>query len=486
MNEQNRDHFENEWAKAFEGASMQPSDHVWDKIELAVANADNSSTKKRLFFFKLLAAASISFAAIIGGWQVFDAYYSYQDSNILAKEEIKNADNSSKSGQESNNPISKLNSDGTNDETIEKGVDSPLAEINNNNEDNSLNDEIEKSNESETNNQSFKRDSDNDPVNFSLLAAAENDEDNSVNVNVKDLVTDKNNALLGQQGDLSDNNSLWAKLERLAGYLEVDLATDQPELEMVPWLAFNNNSNKDKNNETSGLWTGLGMSTGTFNPNGISSSSNDAALFSNDALDASGAPSFNRAFVGEEEAGSSFGIGLNLGTTISKKVVLVTGLSYLQQNTSSFSNIVQAEQGTTRVLSSAEDVNSFSNVQFTDTYEVSSTYQTLSIPVQAGYYVLNRKFDILLMAGFSNDFFIRRNVTDETGMASGESFSAADEGYSLYTIGGLLGTQLSYQIGDHYIIAVQPQFRQSINSFTPEGNRPSALEVGFKLNYILK
>ncbi|MEQ8925842.1 MAG: hypothetical protein RLO81_08520, partial [Fulvivirga sp.] len=85
-----------------------------------------------------------------------------------------------------------------------------------------------------------------------------------------------------------------------------------------------------------------------------------------------------------------------------------------------------------------------------------------------------------------NDFFIKQSINAESGGFSSNTISSGESGYTLYTVGGVIGSQFSYDIGENYSLAIQPQYKQMLNSFTPEGNRVSSFEVGFRFNYRLK
>ena len=66
MNKSDRGEFEKSWMKAFDEAEIRPSDQVWLQINTKLANDEATGYKKRLLFFKLLAAASLVFAIGLG------------------------------------------------------------------------------------------------------------------------------------------------------------------------------------------------------------------------------------------------------------------------------------------------------------------------------------------------------------------------------------------------------------------------------------
>ncbi len=461
MKKQSRDKFEEAWAEAFEGAALKPTEHVWDKVELSIANSANNASRKRLLVFKLLAAASISFALSIGGWQLYNSYYINTSESLEALNMPKEVNGNDDAELKTN--------DGTKSKANSLTKEAIKREILSEDEESILNQTSELIVSNETN------------------QATELSGNESYSEARQNLLKQTDNELLivNSTSLNADNGLFLEQLESLKGLLDLR-EPKAVDLHMVPWLS-NTSTNKVTSNYRK-LWTGLGMSAGNFNPNSSTSSvSNGSNAFADEAVAdfSSSRSSVQETLLEEESSGNSFGIGLNIGARLSRKVVLISGLSYLQQNTKSQSNLIDVGASST-LLSNKSELSQANALAFTDPYEITNTYRSLSIPLQAGYYVLDRRFDILLLAGFSNDFFIQRNAVDETGRARGEEFSYQDEGYSLYSVGGLVGSQLSYELGSHYSLAIQPQLRQSFNSYTPNGNKPSSFEVSFKLNYIIK
>ena len=67
MNDMERRKFEEEFRNAFKDGEVQPSDQVWKNIELDLMKADGEKMKRRVLFYQILAAASVSFAILATG-----------------------------------------------------------------------------------------------------------------------------------------------------------------------------------------------------------------------------------------------------------------------------------------------------------------------------------------------------------------------------------------------------------------------------------
>ena len=78
MNDMERRKFEDSFQDAFRDAEASPSENVWTNIELDLEKADGDKMKRRLVFFKTLAAASIVFAMCVAGI----GYYVFQRSDM--------------------------------------------------------------------------------------------------------------------------------------------------------------------------------------------------------------------------------------------------------------------------------------------------------------------------------------------------------------------------------------------------------------------
>jgi hypothetical protein len=81
MNDMERRKFEESFQDAFKSAEVPPSDKVWTNIELDLMKADTSKMKKRVLFYQLVAAASITFAVVMAG---ITMYSSPEDSRLIA------------------------------------------------------------------------------------------------------------------------------------------------------------------------------------------------------------------------------------------------------------------------------------------------------------------------------------------------------------------------------------------------------------------
>jgi hypothetical protein len=81
MKDMERQKFENEVKDAFSHAEVTPSDTLWTNIELDLERAEGGKMKRRLRYYKLMAAASVAFAMCVAG---IGAYYITETPAVLA------------------------------------------------------------------------------------------------------------------------------------------------------------------------------------------------------------------------------------------------------------------------------------------------------------------------------------------------------------------------------------------------------------------
>ena len=94
-----------------------------------------------------------------------------------------------------------------------------------------------------------------------------------------------------------------------------------------------------------------------------------------------------------------------------------------------------------------------------------------------------------LNAGVAADLFYRNTIADQSGQINSYSQNAGDNSvYRTVNWTGLLGTELSYKMNNHYRIAIVPGVRYSFDSVlkssTGSAINPLIWDVGFRFKYI--
>lgn len=449
--------FEDAWHRAFENAEQAPSEDVWAGVEQGLNKAETLVMKRRVVFYQRLAAASVLFALLLGG---LSTYYisdlANQQENNLVQKELSPSQGNVKG--ESTNPSIAANDI--------KNIESA---------------NVATGDSSKANMSEVKR-----YTNSSSSVAHYDNQDNNKN--------HEENATPGSQLTVRKiNQHNYPALISLIPEPSITLNGKLKEVAIVRKLpampADFMTSKKDKQASES-LWASLGASTGNYSPSadfGVGSSSKSYAQ------NPTGISNSQGAYSTTASRGTAFSVGMNLGKRISKRWLLQGGIAYLNQAIGYTSNyaVVDANNNVLASVADYSSINSFSSrIAVSSPYEINSVNEYISVPVQAGYLLVDRKLGLQLNSGLSTDFFMQNTLTDKSGqLASFSSSAGNDSPYRTVSWSGLVGTELSYKIATQYRVSIAPGLRYSLNSVLKSdavSTNPLVWDVGFRFRYIFK
>jgi hypothetical protein len=463
MKDSEKGKFEDAWKNVFSNAEQAPSEEVWAGVEQDLNKAETVMMKRRVVFYQRLAAASILFALLLGG---FSTYYilNLEDQTQMAQLQ-RNADNINRYKVFDNNRVTPLN-------------ETPASQR--------FDDDHISSNESVIVDQRTLNQS-NSPK--GIYAPTSNpsmsyEKDHPQFVDNKRQEHQSDFALTG------DYPSLLSMIPEPSVGLKGELrnVTIVRILPAMPSLFMN--SKKD-NPVKENLWASLGASTGNYTPpSGFTSAS--SALNSNQIPSGlnSGAQS---AYSTTSSKGTVYAVGMNVGKRISKRWLLQGGVSYMNQAVGYTSNYAVVDASNT-VLASVADYSNFKSfssiIPVASPYEINSVNEYIAVPLQAGYMLVDKRIALQLNSGVSTNFFMQNTLTDKSGQLSTYSSGGGETSpYRSVSWAGLLGTELSYRLGTQYRISMVPGLRYSLNSVLKSDASPSnpmAWDVGFRFRYIFK
>lgn len=433
-----RQKFEESFRDAFKGAEVAPSDSVWTNVELDLEKANGGQMKRRLLFFQLLAAASMVFAMGVGS-----VYY-------LNRPEV------AQPIAQTNETQEKSRAAETKESLVATDAKTPM-----------LTNEV-----SDNGNQKIET-SQKDPLpkgDAVLIAEAD--------VTTAGVASEQN-SLTGY-----DNNDKTNYDKRpLPAFIKVEQPTikvpvSEPDPGMVLLARLKDEEKKYQKDEKAELnekiWTSVGMGAGTFNPNGVSSSASSSAF---GPMASSSNPT----------SGSSYSVGLSVGGKVAKRIVIQGGISYLSNNAEYTSSAAAGSKASLNEMAATSN----DQINATSPYQVNSNLQFMSIPVQAGYIIVDRAFALQINGGVSTDLFVQSTLTPEDNSLEKVSQGAgSDSPYRTVNFSGLVGTELSYKVGNHYRIAVNPGVRYALNSIykteVPTESSPVTFDVALRFKYIFK
>ncbi|MDX1628872.1 MAG: hypothetical protein R3345_09245, partial [Fulvivirga sp.] len=277
-----------------------------------------------------------------------------------------------------------------------------------------------------------------------------------------------------------ESNTIPQLLTRIDWNYESTYDTPLKELYLRPRLYLGKKNNKQEGK----IWLGVAFAYGNNNPGTSGGSFNDATA----------SPSFesrgDAVSLSEEEAGRVVSTGLTVGTQVSQKWILESGVQFIQRNTFMQSNIANVDGASTEAVNSLSLSDESGDFMFTDSYEIRNTYSSIGVPLQAGYILLDEKINVVLKAGINNEILLSNRVEDTSGNFETTTIKAGDAQYNTLLFSGLIGTEFSYLFGENYFLSINPQMSKSINSITnsDSGNesRPLIFSLGFRLKYIFE
>jgi hypothetical protein len=245
-------------------------------------------------------------------------------------------------------------------------------------------------------------------------------------------------------------------------------------------------SEKKKNERP--LWASLGASGGSYTPG--SNSSSTTFNTSNTAVRDFNAVNSTTPVSERSKTGTSYSVGFQMGKQWGNKWIIQAGLSYLNQQINYTSNVVALTYQNTPMAVTAEtfEESTTNRLNATPTYKLTSTSEYLSVPIQVGYIVIDKKFGILVNTGIATDLFLRNTLVDESGQTDKATQKLGDsEVYETMAWAGLTNAEFSYRLADRYRIALVPGIRYSFTNLTKDQsitNRPLVLDVGFRFRYM--
>lgn len=244
------------------------------------------------------------------------------------------------------------------------------------------------------------------------------------------------------------------------------------------------------------FWAGLEAGAGRFNPsfangNSISNSVNSTVVATAVGAGNFANPSASATHNGMND-GTATSLGFDFGLKIGKKWTLESGLAYTNINNSGSASInvldVFSNQKGTIAASSGNaelsEVNGSARLADTQSgingeVDLNSNVQFASLPLKAGYYLMDDRFSLRLNAGFAANYLIENSLTDPSRQIINSEQSNLYNDWSFDGIGGL---EFGYRLFKRVDMTIEPNFRHSITPLSNTISSPSrfAVQTGFR------
>jgi hypothetical protein len=484
--------FEEHWEEVFQEAEMTPSEGVWDKIDAALSKEEAGYFKRKAFIFKLLAAASIAFALGIG---IFSLNHYLDDPN---QTEI--AQYGQRDQDQSNNEISQAIDSEQEPQSIASSAghtgNSEKSDVNNSEADTNGNSTIQLAVIGNTPDGSSEATmANNHPGKHSIDAVFPVAEISGSNIE-----GDRD-----QEPQFSFNSFQELFPQGIDSNAKDETMGEIDHIYLIPVMPRGASKIRRNSEDTGMLMASLDFSAGQFNPNFQQGSSGFVAPNASYAFDSrTEMTSFNatnKDFLQVRSSGEetkpevAFSYGANVGFMVSKRILLQTGIAYRKANTTTtttgyFENL-ESNSRVPIVASYQYKLGGLSSVKRIDETSLNNQYEFASIPLRAGYIIVNRKVNVTLLAGVSSEFFINNSIVDDSNfLQTISSDDASDSPYKNVYFNGSLGTMLGYTFAGNYMFTIEPSYRVALNSFTKDSfylsSYPSSFMVSFGVAYNFK
>ena len=452
INKMGKGEFENRWKQAFEGSEIRPSDNLWVGIEAAIANDEAARYRRGMAYYKWIAAAILLLALSVGGYMG----YRYQSSDSVQGTITQTEQIEAVQSQDPENPIVPDNTE---------SLSSPES-----------GQQVASSND-------LTRAPDRQ-TNSSHQEAIDRSSTNSGQALYVSATKDTENAEIDRYFNKPNTPTTGLASTSILTSREISVSeTPAPLLpEKVYGVPVYPVIRKE---QRSNLWAGISVMPGYFNPNYQGQNNLQANYNSLRSVAQSNA--------GEEHsAGLSMSFGFDMGLKLSERWQLSSGLQYLNNQVQSTTDLVLNNR--TPVFSSVIESLDLSESSADISYEptdLNSTFQFISIPVQAGYLVFDNKVKLMVQAGVASDFFIKNEITaKDQSLESVTIDSGSDAPFRSMYLNGLIGAQASYEVLPRYLITLEPRYKLALSDFTkPESGYssvPSSFGVGVGIRYVFK
>lgn len=463
--------FEKVWQEAFANAEAEANSSMWAHIDSQLTRAESGLLKRNIVFYQRLAAASILFALLLGGTVLF--WKDSTEGNIASSK-------TEKTNTPSGNNPQDLKGSPADSVSIEKNQKPESAVVENSTRANTQ--EIASLPATRLKQKQSK------PVDQKL-----NSEENSL------VAVDESKTSPTQDTYRMSTPSQHSRPEFYDGLPSLMKTIPETEIKLSgepateiasAWrlYAVQKAAVAKRKTERENWWAGIGGSAGSYNPQTNLSQSG----FGSPTGSLRASPGNQNPSSASQPAslGSSYSFGMNVGKRVAPRWIVLTGVNYLTQSINYTSNVAAFGSSNLAKASVAElDQAAGNTLIITSPYELNSVNEFVSVPVQAGYLLVNRKIGWQINAGVASDFFVRNSLVDRSGNLD-KSTQSAGENSSYKTVNwtGLMGTEVSYKVSKHYSFSLVPGMRYSFQSIVKPAVgtsiSPFVWDVGFRFRYI--
>lgn len=250
------------------------------------------------------------------------------------------------------------------------------------------------------------------------------------------------------------------------------------------------------------FWAGLEAGAGKFNPNFSGTNTISNSVSSSAVASAIGAGDFSNPSASTTQnsmnEGVATSVGFDFGLKIGKKWTLESGLAYTNITNSSSASIdvLDIISNDDKILSSASENSGLQvapsasrerSIEVPSSLEsevdLNSTMRFASLPIKAGYFLVDNKFSLRLNAGLSANYLITNSLSDPTKQIVNSSQTHL---YNEWSLDGIGGIEFGYRLFDKIDMTIEPNYRHSISPLSNSINSQSRFVIQTGFRYTLR
>ncbi|WP_152425229.1 hypothetical protein [Nafulsella turpanensis] len=485
-----RSELEEEWDSAFKEASLPPSDSVWNRIDGALTKQEVRKYRKRAFIYQWVAAASVLLVLGLGWWLMLAEPLSRNTGQLAGEEQFSAEGTERVASQEK--PTSEQQKT-----SIPQAA--ALAE--------------ERAVSSTPNGKAGGNGRQSGEAVLAEVSAREGEDSPAVTKqNTRGffpLIVDGGTSLAGAIVQKALSRAGFAeKQEENAvasakgkGFMEEDFLPGQVGVSVQKvWVASQMLEEK-KETTSPKYWLGASMASNFYAPNFKNGEYTSFESLAAKEAEPTKGRQISTARVSEwhedQEQEISVNAGVQAAAWLGKKWVLQGGLQYGSYRSSATAGtFVDGATGEAYPLHFANfsyDKLQKASVDSRLAAPVSAvnSFEFISVPLQLAYVVFDRQFGLMLSPGLSSEFFLRNRISDENDRLNTFTVTPGEEApFKRVHFKAILGAQVYYRLGDHYIISLEPSYQQAISDFSKSdsyfNSRPSNIGVAAGFRYIIR
>lgn len=274
----------------------------------------------------------------------------------------------------------------------------------------------------------------------------------------------------------------------------------RPENHIYPYVQAGFYEREREEKKTRNVWAGLEAGAGNFNStfdgtNGLAGSINAGNLAS--AIGSEGFVNPSAIVNPQLDDGVATTIGFDFGFKVGRRFTIESGIAYTNVDSrgSTSINVLDVFSFAGQELSensnglepelpgSGSRVAPLDITEYDYDVDLRNNLQFTSIPVKAGYFIVDRKMSLRVNAGISANYLLSSSLTDPNqGIVS----STQTDLYNDWSFDGIGGLELGYSLFNKFDVTLEPNYRHSITPISDTQSSPSRFIIQTGLRYTLK